>query len=193
MHHRRGPRLIETISPRKGSPQTCRLRTGLAQSCWSGFRRVVRTVAASEVRALPSEHTREEANSGGKELKTRAELGFWRSGPPPGGLRERLGLGSPGAGRQGLLPHPPAHPIHPTPETHGLRVTCPPSPASTTPPHPSRAKGESAERQKSPRRAGRRAQGPRGSPDLAGTPGPGPARLGAGEEAGGGARPRRGG
>ena len=29
------------------------------------------------------------------------------------------------------------------------------------------------------------AQGPRGSPDLAGTPGPGPALLGAGEEAGG--------
>lgn len=65
------------------SPQTCRLRTGQAQSSWSGLRRVPRTVDASEARALPSDTPRrlqfgEENWTGGRRAGAEPEQG--RSG-----------------------------------------------------------------------------------------------------------------
>lgn len=68
-------------------------------------------MAASEVRALPSEHTREEAKSGGKELKTRAgPEPSWGSG---GAARPQAASGS---GWDLAVPEPAARGSYPIPQ-----------------------------------------------------------------------------
>lgn len=116
----------------EGSPQTCRLPTGWAQSCRSGWRRIARTKDASEARGLPSKHSQEKPIRGTELDRSEPEqspsragegLGLRRRGPSSGGLRETLGLGSSEASAE--RSYPPPYPSPPHPRHTRLEGDCP--------------------------------------------------------------------